>query len=284
MRIPVLLPLVALTACGANNGDTGVTGPVESGYATQLEAPAPDYARILREAPPQQFDFESLRREGTGSPPVNAKQVGETWLQRLQALDLVDGYGLSGKDDDTPIASFDLRLTADDFDAWVEENGWEVPPHLRWSFVPPLTMPRVSEAAAEGIRIWPSSEQRTGLQLQAAGGGRIFLRDGCFYVQRRGQDEQQLAWFHTETGLDVDDEGYYVLVNRVSGEVEGRLGEEFIWASPNPITPGGPSMEELREACGDGEVFGVANPSAEAKMNTRYPPSAPDAMPPPGIE
>lgn len=278
----MLLPLVALAACGAGEAPFG--GSTSSGgFATQLEAPAPDYAQIIRDAPLIE-PFEG-RREASAAAPSNAKSLGQLWLERLQAIDVVDGYGLAGKDENSAIASIDLRMTAGEFDSWVADNGWQVPPHLRWGFVPPMMAPRTSEAATAGIRIWPSSEQRTGLQLQAADGGRIFLRDGCFYLQRRGSETEQLAWFHTETGLDVDAEGYYVLIDRISGQIVGRLGEYMTWAAPNPITPGGPSREELREACGEGEPVSVGNPVSGARMGAMYPARrAPDAMPPPGIE
>lgn len=284
MRGLMFLPLLALGACGANGMQSNEPDAVDREYATQLEAPAPDYGAIIRNAP--RVDFEDLRREGTGVLPENAKQLGETWLARLNQLGAVDGYGLGGKDEDDPVSSFSLVMTPAGFDAWVEQNGWTVPAYMDWNFVPEMRLPRVSEAAADGIRIWPASEQRTGMLNQAADRGRIVLRDGCFYIQPRGNEaDEKLAWFHTETGLDVDDEGYYVLVNRISGQVEARVGEMVTWAAPNPIRPGGPSMDEFRAACGDGEIATVGNPTADNRMNTMYPPQrAPDAMPPPGIQ
>ena len=281
MRNFALLPLVALAACGAGDVPDASQTPAEPRtYATQAEAPAPDYRALIRAARPVSFD--DLRREATAREPADAKAVGELWLARLNELGVVDGYGLSGKFDDDPISSFNLVMTPGDFDTWVAGNGWRVPRHLSWHFVPDLIAPRVSDAAEQGIRIWPASEQRTGMQNQAADGGRILLRDGCFYLDRQGVET--LAWFHAETGLDMDDEGFYVLVNRMTGQVEGRLGEEFIWAAPNPIRPGGPSLEEFRGACGEGEISTVGNPTSTARMGAMYPPiRAPDAAPPPGI-
>ena len=284
MRGAIFLPLLALAACGADAVPADGTPPDARDYATQEEAPPPDYADMQRA--PATFTYADLNREGDGSRPADAGALGELWLARLQELDVVDGYGRQGKGESDPISGFDLRMTAEDFDAWVAKNGWQVPPHLGWSFVPSLTHPRVSEAAAPGIRIWPASEARTGLQHEAADSGRIVLRDGCFYLQPLGAaGDEKLAWFHAETGLDRDGEGYYVLVNRVSGEVQGRLGEMFTWAAPNPIMPGGPSMEQFRAACGEGEIATVGNPTAESRMASRYPDRRPpDAMPPPGIE
>ncbi|APE28940.1 hypothetical protein BMF35_a2111 [Aurantiacibacter gangjinensis] len=251
----------------------------ERDYATQIEAPAPDYATMPA---PEPLDHGSLRRAANAEPPANAKAIGELWLSRLEALDVVDGYGLAGKDDNSAIAGFDLRMTPDEFDEAVARNDWDVPPHLRWSFSPPLVAPRVSEAARTAIRIWPASTQRTGLQNQAADGGRIILRDGCFFLQREGGDgTESLAWFHAETGIDMDEEGYLILVNRMTGETMGRLGEMFTWAAPNPILPGGPSRMEFRAACGDAPVAMVGNPAAQSKMESTYGPR-PDPVPPPG--
>ena len=286
MRHAITLPFLALAACGAGTGapERPEQPPDEKDFATQLEAPAPDYGAIIRNAP--HLSFDDLRREGAGSPPVDARQVGETWLARLETLGVVDGYGRGGKGEDDPISSFSLVMTPADFDAWVERNGWSVPAHLDWSFVPELRNPRVSEAAADGIRIWPASEQRTGMVNEAADGGRIVLRDGCFYLLRQANPaDETLAWFHAETGIDVDEEGYYVLMNRVTGQVAARVGEMVTWAAPNPIRPGGPSLEEFRAACGEGEIATVGNPTSDARMNVMYPQvRAPDSAPPPGIE
>ena len=284
MQGAIVLPLLALAACGANAGPGDAMPPEDREYATQTDAPAPNYRAMER--PPAGFSYADLNRDGDGSLPADAGALGELWLARLQELDVVDGYGRQGKGGEDPISGFDLRMTAADFDALVAENGWQVPPHLSFSFVPELRHPRVSDAAAGGIRIWPASQARTGLQLEAAAGGRILLRDGCLYLQPSGlEGSEKLAWFHTETGLDIDAEGNYVLVNRISGELVGRLGELFIWAAPNPITPGGPSMAEFRASCGEGEIATVGNPTAESKLGSQYPDRRPpDAMPPPGIE
>ncbi|MGB3165190.1 MAG: hypothetical protein WBA68_00220 [Alteraurantiacibacter sp.] len=286
MKHLFLLPFIALAACGAQGEGPDMANDSQDArdFATQTEAPSPDYEAIIRNAP--RVEFDGLRREGTPILPANARQIGEIWLERLNTLGVVDGYGLDGKGEDGPITNFSIVMTPADFDAWVAENGWTAPPHLGWSFVPELRTSRVSEAAARGIRIWPASEQRAGMLNEAADGGRIVLRDGCFYLQQQGNpSDEKLAWFHAETGLDIDAEGYYVLVNRVTGQVAARVGEMVTWAAPNPIRPGGPSMIEFRAACGDGEIVTVGNPTSDARMNAMYPqPRAPDAAPPPGIE
>ena len=51
----------------------------------------------------------------------------------------------------------DTGLTEEEFDRWAKESGWDVPRHIRWSFVPALKHPPVSDAAKDAIRVWPAS-------------------------------------------------------------------------------------------------------------------------------
>ncbi|QZH75639.1 MAG: hypothetical protein JY451_03250 [Erythrobacter sp.] len=278
------LPLLALAACGAGDGaPTGSDPPGE--YATQLEVPSPDYAALIANAPA--IEQAEAFREPTASPPANARQLGALWLARLEERGALMGHGLAGKEPDAPVQSIDTLLTAEEFDAWVAENGWTVPPHLHWYFQQPLIAPRVSETAQGGIRTWPASEARTGWQLEAAFVGRIYLRDGCFFMRSDVVDApDKLAWFHAETGLDVDAEGYYTLVNRVNSQPVARLGEVMTWAGPNRLDQDAPQIIALRQVCGDYTVEGVGNPEANERMFVTYPHlrQPPDAIPPPGIE
>ena len=287
------LPLIMLAACSnASPGEeeNPAAGPSpEPDYATQLDAPSPDYAELIvpREDYPEPAEID---REDTAPMPPNAKAIGDLWVERLQDRNALMGYGLAGKGPDGPIQSIDTLLTAREFDEWVAENGWTMPRHIRWRFQDELHFPRVSEAAENRIRIWPASEARTGWQLEAALGGKVYMRDGCFYVTALGQSEtEELAWFHAETGLDVDDEGYMVLRERSTGEVKARLGEDMTWAGPNYLEQDDPRFAELRKMCGDLPVNGVGNPEANEHMYVRYPhlrepvvnPPPPPPPPPP---
>ena len=57
-------------------------------------------------------------------------------------------------------------------------------------------------------------------QLEALGGGRIILRDGCLRMAGHAGQEA-LAMFHKETGIGLDDEGYLALIDRRSGKPSG---------------------------------------------------------------
>lgn len=235
---------------------------------TQLDAPTPDYA-ALAPAKPVRAKGE-VSRERTAAMPANGKEIGETWRKRLEEKGVLDGYGLEGKGENGPISSFSTVMTAKEFDAWVAEKGWAVPRHFRWDFVPELIAPVVTAKAAPAIKYWPASKRRTGMQLEALLAGRVFMRDGCFWVSQPGAPEK-LAWFLAETGLDRDDEGYLVLVDRYTGELRARLGEEMVWGGPNAVDKNDDRVQTYMKACDGDDVVNVGNPEAAERMYVRYP-------------
>jgi hypothetical protein len=194
-------------------------------YSSQTKAPSPDYRALLETPAPSGEGWR--RREATSPVPSDAKAIGKAWIARLQKRSALLGYGLAGKGPDGPVNLIDTGLTEAEFDSWAKENGWRVPGHIRWSFVPKFNLPPVSDAAENAIRVWPASTARTGAQHQALFHGRVELRDGCFFVGELGQPVDKLAWFHAEVGLDVDPAGYFILVDRVSGSTLTRLGEDM---------------------------------------------------------
>ena len=266
----VVLLVLTCTACVPTGQDASPEPavPAKAPYATQIDAPAPDYDRLV--ADPPIHPRGTTRRDAAAPLPADAKAVGQAWVDRLQAAGVLDGYGLAGKGTDGPVSLIDVAMTANAFDTLAARNGWTVPDWIRWSFQPELVAPPVSDAAKAGIRTWPSSQRRTGAQLEALLGGRVTLRDGCFYVQPPDGPEA-LAWFHAETGLDVDPEGYYVFVNRVTGETMARVGENMNWAGPNVVPADDPGLAALQAACGPAEVASVGNPESFERMATRYP-------------
>lgn len=269
-----LLSAILLASCGPS---TPVPQPV--GLATQDIAPAPDY-RALILAPEQLQTNDEIERPATAAMPTNAKAVGDVWLARLEARHALMGSGLPGKGEDDPVAMIDTLLTAREFDAWVAQNGWQAPRHIAWRFQQELRHPPIAPGLDNAVRVWPASIVRTGWQLEAAFTGRITVRDGCVFVSQPGREEA-LAWFHAETGLGRDGEGFYTLVNRVTGETMARLGEEMQWAGPNAVDPAQPAVAALRAACGNHEVVGVGNPEALERIYVRYPHLRQVTIPPP---
>ena len=178
----VLALAALLAACspseseGHPHRDTEAEGP----FATQTEAPAPDYAKLVKV--PYLKGEEYVRRDATAGPPADAKQVGQLWFDRLMARQALTGAGYAGKGEDGPVRHLDVGMTESDFEAWAKANGWPVPRWIAWTFLPSLNAPAVTDTAREGIRIWPASAARTGAQNEALLAGRVELRDGCFWA------------------------------------------------------------------------------------------------------
>lgn len=196
--------LHCLLSSGEDQKDTA--GPVTKSYATQINAPSPDYRTLLNQ--PSVAFASRAEREGSAPLPSNAKVLGDLWIARLNSRDALLGYGLAGKSPDGPVEMIDTGLTEKEFASWTAKDGWQVAEHIRWSFVSAMTLPQVSDAAKTAIRVWPASVARTGMQHQAGYSGRVELRDGCFFVGQFGEPVDKLAWFHAEIGLDRDKAGF----------------------------------------------------------------------------
>lgn len=274
---PILLACAACTPAGADADEPAAA----RAYATQIDVPSPDYRKLLAR-PPVQPKGEIVR-EASAPLPADAKAVGDLWVERLEAKNALMGHGLAGKSPDGPVNHIDTLLTAKEFDAWVAQNGWSPPKHIRWYFQSELVAPRVSDAAEPKIRIWPASQARTGWQLEALIWGRVVLKDGCLWIRQPGQPER-LAWFHAETGLDVDSEGYLILLDRATGHTMARIGEEMTAGGPNTVPESDPGVAALRAACGDAEIYNIGNPQSKERMYVEYPhlrePLSPPLPPP----
>lgn len=255
---------LALHACGGTAEGDGKANGTAAGFATQLDAPAPDYPAIIAsEVLPGPVRDTTI--EPTAPPPADAREIGEIWRSRLEARDVLSGLAYAGQGPGEGVVTFfDTLLSRDEFDALVRKNDWKIPAHIRFGFVEKLSHPAVSDAAEDRIRFWPQRAQRTGMQNMAALYGKVFVEDGCFFVT--GLDgKTSLAWFLAETGLDVDDGGYLILIDRRTGWTMGRLGEPMSWAGPNP-EPDEEETAELRAACGDHPVANVGNPHSEVRF------------------
>jgi hypothetical protein len=271
-----LIPLFGFCAACAPASDAT---PAPKTYAMQLTAPSPNYKILLNvKAKPAE---PSLRQVATLPVPGNAKAIGDIWITRLKERRALLGHGLAGKSPDGPVNMIDTGLTRREFDSWTRQNGWQVPRHINWSFVAEIALPPMSEATKNAIRIWPASTTRTGIQHQALYQGRIELRDGCFFVGEFGQKPDKLAWFHAEIGLDKDSAGYFILRERVSGQMLARLGEQMNWGGPatGEIDPA--SKRALQKACGPAQIYVVGSPEASERFMTQYPHLRQPQTPPP---
>jgi hypothetical protein len=274
-----LLPLLLCAACSPTVEDPGKAATSPHAFATQIRAPSPDYRALLDAT--KLVGEGGRQREATSTLPADAKAIGDAWIARLKKRGALLGYGLVGKGPDGSVEMIDTGLTEQEFESWAGENGWRVPRHIRWSFAPAMNFPRVSERAIKSIRVWPASTQRTGPQPQALFSGRIELRDGCFFVGQWGKPVDKLAWFHAEMGLDVDSSGYFILLDRVSGQTLARLGEDMNWGGPATADIDEKTERALRDACGPAEIHIVGSPEASERFNTKYPHMREPRVPPP---
>ncbi|WP_265587779.1 hypothetical protein [Sphingomicrobium arenosum] len=270
MRIIITaLSCLALGACMAQGeGEQPATGnslaedPAASDFATQLSAPAPDFAPLVppSERSPAPKIEPSERYSGSEEEALAEARM---WAGRFDGGIAVTAYSTIKQS-----IFLRFRLTKPEYEAIMAANGWTLPAYVEAEFMKPLRAPKVSDAAAPKLRHFASSDRRTGPQRTGAGGGRIWLDDGCIYVDPMGQGTH-LAYFHNEVGVDVDVEGYVTLVHRSDGSLLGRLGENMRWAAPNG-EPVAEHVAALRAACrADVPIYHAGLPTSRPRPAPR---------------
>jgi hypothetical protein len=188
------------------------------------------------------------------------------WTQRFEAHRLTGGWGT---DETHGTAEVLMVVTQDEYRAIAAREGWEpLPDAIKLEFAKPLPFPSVDEKARPFVRVFAQADRSTGIQLLGAGSGRIYLSDGCIYVGA-GKQPPRLAYFHRETGVGIEGQGYLALINRSTGKPAGRLGEDFTWAGPNAVEESWTGVRELRARCGAAEILNVGNPESSAGFNAR---------------
>ena len=189
------------------------------------------------------------------------------WTERFEAHRLTGGWGT---DDTHGTAEMMMIVTEEEYREIAAREGWEpLPDAIELQFAKPLSSPSMDSRLRGLVRHFAQSDRSTGVQLLAAGSGRIFLRDGCIFVAV-GTQPAKLAYFHRETGVGIDHQGYLALINRATGKPSGRLGEDFTWAGPNAVEEHWPAVRELRARCGAGELLNVGNPESSAGFKAMW--------------
>ncbi len=219
------------------------------------------------------------RFKALGAKYTNAEleRLTRPWIERLNAERLTTGYGMNAR---RGTADVDMVVSAEEFEAIARAKGWGTPPDtLNLKFATAPVGVAVDPAVAPGIRIFAQGDRNLGATNQAALGGRIVLRDGCFFVVGY-QGKEQLAYFAREVGLGVDQQGYLALRTRDREPRHlGRIGEMFTWGGPIGIDEGAPMVAELRARCGKAPLMHVGVPDSSAMFNARY--GLPRVNPPP---
>lgn len=121
---------------------------------------------------------------------------------------------------------------------------------------PQLTRPAVPPELSYYIRAFPQAAEPAGDVLDLGSQHTVVLRDGCFFLDREGEDDP-LVFFPFGVALVIDDEGYLAFGSRFKpntmGNVRVGLTAETGWyGEPSEPDPA------LAEACGNHKVVSVA--------------------------
>lgn len=195
-------------------------------------------------------------------------KMAKPWIDRLASERLFTGYGMNARHG---TADIDMVVSEAEFADVARKRGWQKPPaflNLKFGDVP--TGLAIAPDVAKGIRVFPQSDRNLGITNEAAFGGRIVLRDGCFFVIGHDRSEK-LAYFAREVGLGLDREGYLSLHRRDTQRTHlGRIGEQFTWPGPIAIDDSAPMVKQLRAQCGQAPLMHVAAPNSTNMFMARY--------------
>lgn len=187
--------------------------------------------------------------------------LAKPWLDRFAAHKLAAGWG---GDASYGVAEITMTVTEEEYREIAEREGWgPVPDGVVLRFSRPLDHPGVLERAKPFVRIFAQNSRGTTFQPEMGISGRITMRDGCLY------SGGALAYFHRETGIGIDEQGYLALTDRRTGKSKGRIGEWFSWAGPNRVSEDMPMVRELRRRCGNAPIDNVGNPESAAQFRLR---------------
>jgi len=192
--------------------------------------------------------------------------IARPWVERFGRLRLLGGYGTDATYGEVRI---DLVVSDAEFRAIAEREGWRVPEAIRLGFSEAVAGPALAPPVGALVRIFPQSDRALGPTQQALLGGRIELRDGCFYVTGPGRPDR-LAYFAREVALGTDEAGYLSL--RTRGPVPrhlGRVGEALSWGGPIAAPETLPMVAELRARCGGAPLEHVGIPESARLFRIR---------------
>jgi hypothetical protein len=193
--------------------------------------------------------------------------IGRPWVERFTAHRLLGGHGTDATYGEIRM---DMVVSEAEFRAIAAREGWpRLPDGIRLEFSSPAEGAAVDERVRPLVKIFPQSDRALGATNQALLGGRIVLRDGCFFVTG-GTGPARLAYFAREVALGLDDQGYLALKRRGAAPRHlGRIGEQFSWGGPIGITETAPMVAELRARCGNAPLEHVGVPESARLFHIR---------------
>lgn len=136
---------------------------------------------------------------------------------------------------------------------------------------PVLARPAVPPELSHYIRAFPQAAEPAGDVLDLGSQHMIVLRDGCFFLDREGEDDP-LVSFPFGAALVIDDEGYLAFGSRYKpntmGSMRVGLTAETGWYSePSEPDPA------LAESCGNHKVVSVTTVSNPFASPERFNPA-----------
>ncbi len=192
--------------------------------------------------------------------------IAKPWVERFTRHRLLGGHG---SDATYGELRMDLNVSETEFRTIAEREGWKVPEPIKLAFSSGVQGQAVAPQLMSMIRIFPQSDRDLGATNQALLGGRIVLRDGCFYVTSPGKPAR-LAYFAREVALAQDEQGYMSLRTRGrSPRHLGRIGEQFSWGGPIGTSEDMPMVAELRRSCGNSPLEHVGVPESSTLFHVR---------------
>ena len=194
------------------------------------------------------------------------REIAKPWVERLTRHRLLGGHGTDATYGEVRM---DVVVSEAEFRAIAAREGWQMPDAIKLDFSPGVDGVAVPAQFGQLIRIFPQSDRDLGATNQALLGGRIVLRDGCFYVTGPTQPDR-LAYFAREVALGADDQGYLSLRSRGSVSRHlGRIGEQFSWGGPIGAPEDMPMVAELRRRCGNAPLEHVGVPQSSRLFHVR---------------
>ncbi|HEX8572981.1 MAG TPA: hypothetical protein VF759_09530 [Allosphingosinicella sp.] len=194
------------------------------------------------------------------------RAIAAPWIERLGRHRLLGGHGTDATLGEIGI---DLVVSEAEFRSIAEREGWRLPDSIRLRFSEAVAGRPVADPVLGLIRIFPQADRALRATNQALLGGRILLRDGCFYVSGPNRSDR-LAYFAREVAVGIDDDGFLALRTRgTEPRVLGRIGEQFSWGGPIGTSESLPMVAELRKRCGHAPLEHVGIPQSARLFEVR---------------
>lgn len=192
--------------------------------------------------------------------------IARPWADRFMRHRLLGGYGTDATYGEVRM---DLNVSEAEYREIAVREGWQLPDAVKLQFSDRVEGVVVAPQVRPLVRIFPQSDRALGATNQALLGGRIVLRDGCFYVTGPTKPDR-LAYFAREVAVGLDDQGYLALRARGPNPRHlGRVGEPFSWGGPIGAREEMPMVAELRKRCGNAPLEHVGVPQSSRLFHVR---------------